>query len=111
MASSNKITPGEWKSYVEGQMLRAGFTTLEREMVRAAFESDLRDKSYGDRVSFFTTVKPGISTDELASVMAELRDMHSVLSKAAKVHLSTVKLDKLEAILHKALVEDKESWF
>jgi len=104
---SDKITPKEWRRYVVQQMHSKGFSTNERNVVSAAFNSDLNDAERGESSSFFGSVTPGISENELKTIMDELRNPNSVTNKGAKLNLSDNKLNKLEAILHEALIENK----
>ncbi|MEK7488072.1 MAG: hypothetical protein AAB598_02000 [Patescibacteria group bacterium] len=111
MEINQKITQKEWKDYVENQMYHHGFTPKERAHVNAAFSGDMRDAEHGETAGFLGHVKPGITSNELADAMAMLKDEHSDFSKNAKLRLHPEKVDKLEEILHKALVENKESFF
>lgn len=112
MEIQQKITQKEWQKYVENEMYRAGFTQDERNEMRAAFAGELNDMSAGETVGFFGgTIRPGITEDELKSVMAMLRDEHSAFSKSLRIRLRPEKLDALEKILHTALVENKEGFF
>ena len=111
MEINQKITQKEWKQYVENQMYHHGFTQHERDQVRAAFGDHVNDVEHGETAGFFGHVRPGITADELASTMATLRDERSAFSKSMKVRLHPEKIDKLEGILHEALIENKESFF
>lgn len=108
MDSNQKVTPIEWKQYVEQQLISKGFTTRERDVIRMAFDEELHDAEYGEKPSFFHTVRPGISADELQHTMSLLRDKNSTLSKGSKLQLSDNRLNELESILHEALVNNKE---
>lgn len=113
MSIPDKITEKEWKQYVEQQMVHHGFTQRERDVVRSAFDSDLHDVEYGEQAPFLGLgqVRPGITADELKNTMNGLKDAHSALSKGAKLHLSPERIEKLEGILHEALIENKERLF
>lgn len=106
-----KITQKEWRQYIEQQLYLHGFTKRERDVIRAAFDSDLHDAEYGEIASFFEHVKLGITEEELRSTIAALRDKNSALSKGSKLQLSSEKLDNLEGILRAALIENKERLF
>lgn len=112
MEIQQKITQKEWTKYVENEMYRAGFTEHERDAVRAAFAGELSDTSAGELPGFFGgTIRPGITEDELQATMATLRDGNSAFSKSMRFPLSSGKIDKLEAILHEALIANKEGFF
>lgn len=111
MEIQQKITQKEWKQYVENQMYHYNFTQIERDQVRAAFAGDLGDTENGEAAGLFGQIRPGITEGELTSTMAMLRDPHSSFSKSMRIHLSEEKINKLEEILHAALIENKEGFF
>ena len=111
MEIRQKITQKEWGQYVENQMYHHGFTQAQRDQIGAAFAGDIRDTESGETAGFLGHVRPGITADELKNTMAMLRDESSDFSRSMKFRLRPEKLDKLEKILHEALIANKESLF
>ena len=109
-----KITIKEWMDFIDKRMYQEGFTRNEREAVKAAFSSSLKDVDKEDKRPLFGNPVPGINVKEGAETMKDLRDRNSDLSRGLDVRLyeQPHKLDVLEKILNEALKGDKQSgWF
>jgi len=109
--TDKQITQKEWRQYIEGQMHHHGFSQTERDAVRSAFDSHLKDADPGQRRGFFSTPQAGVSSEEVGSTFNALKDKNSTIPKGLKVHLSEDKLNKLHGILNEALDKNKERWF
>ena len=114
MAMPKKITVKEFEGYVDQQMVSRRITEVERNAIKSAFSSDLKDVDIEERRPFMGKPALGVTEKEVVERMAELRDPHSVISKNSKARLyeHPARLDEIEKILREALEGDKESrWF
>ena len=114
MTIPKKITVKEFEGYVDQQMVSRRITEFERNAIKSAFSSDLKDVDVEERRPFMGKPTPGITEKELNETMSALRDPHSVISKnsKARLHEHPARLDEIEKILKEALEGDKESrWF
>ena len=114
MPPPKKITVKEFENFVDQQMVSQRITEFERNAVKSAFSSDLKDVDTEERRPFLGKPLPGITEKELQETMTALRDPHSVVSKnsKARLHEHPARLDQIEKILKEALDENKESrWF
>jgi len=108
---TKKVTPKEWRQFVEQGMVSGGFTRKERETVRSVFYDPLHDVDYGEKKPFLGQPQPGITAKETEEGLAVLRGKISEVSKGLKTKVDPGKVDKLEGMLHEAVENNKERWF
>ena len=107
-----RITKKEYKDWVEGQLISSGFTPKQRMEVLGvcgwAFEHE-DWKEHSERLgTFLGTTQPGITKEELGTIVEELKDADSPLSKSLKIPIRKDQVDKLEELMHEALEGNKE---